>query len=391
MSSEAAIAGAALDQGATIPKEKRAAKGGDHFYIPSLDGIRAVACLIVFFGHAFPERMLRIIPAGFGVTVFFVLSGFLITTLLRKEFDATADVSLKHFYLRRVLRILPPFYIVLVVTTILTRMHWVDGRATWEAIGAYALHMANYYRIYYGTDDIPGGTSVYWSLSVEEHFYLLFPLIYIAMRRLGLDAKKQLFVVLGLCTMVLAWRIFLHVVLDAGEDRLAIASDTRVDSILFGCALAIYGNPVMDKTPRISDNTWRYVLLPLGFVALGVTSLVRQPLFHDAVRSSLQGIALIPFFVVVIRFPNWGPIRILNTRPARFMGLISYTFYLSHRAVLKLVGMNFGLPWAVVAALALPITILWCYGVYLLVEEPCARLRKRLTSAPRAPKAVPAT
>jgi peptidoglycan/LPS O-acetylase OafA/YrhL len=391
MSSEVAIGGATLEKGASTPKEK-AAKGGDgHFYIPSLDGIRAAACLIVFFGHAFPERMLRIIPAGFGVTVFFVLSGFLITTLLRKEFDASGDVSLKNFYLRRVLRILPPFYIVLVVTTVLTRAGFLDGRATWEAIGAYALHMANYYRIYYGIDDIPGGTSVYWSLSVEEHFYLLFPLIYIAMRRLGLDAKKQLFVVLGLCSMVLAWRIFLHTVLGAGEDRLAIASDTRVDSILFGCALAIYGNPVMDKTPRISDNTWRYVLLPLGFLALGMTSLVRQPLFHDAIRSSLQGIALIPFFVVVIRFPNWGPIRILNTRPAKFLGLISYTFYLSHRAVLKLLGLNLGLSWALTAALALPITIGWCYLVYRLVEEPCAQLRKRLTSAPRARKALPAT
>src|SRR5688572_18281201 len=106
------------------------------FHIPSLDGLRGAAFLVVFFGHALPAALLRFVPPAFGVTVFFVLSGFLITTLLRKEFDKTGTVSLREFYLRRALRILPPFYIVLVLSSVLTQLHLVEGKVTLPAIGA---------------------------------------------------------------------------------------------------------------------------------------------------------------------------------------------------------------------------------------------------------------
>src|SRR5579862_3542962 len=78
------------------------------FHIPSLDGLRAISFFIVFAAHAGLDR---IVPGGFGVTVFFFLSGYLITTLMRMETDKSARVNLKNFYLRRALRILPPFYI----------------------------------------------------------------------------------------------------------------------------------------------------------------------------------------------------------------------------------------------------------------------------------------
>src|SRR5580704_13015777 len=84
------------------------------FHIPSLDGLRAVAFFIVFSAHA---GMAFVVPGGFGVTVFFFLSGFLITTLMRVEVERTARVNLKNFYLRRALRILPPFYLVLFLAT----------------------------------------------------------------------------------------------------------------------------------------------------------------------------------------------------------------------------------------------------------------------------------
>ena len=88
------------------------------FVIPSLDGIRAISFMLVFLAHAgFPY-----IPGGFGVTVFFFLSGYLITTLLRREAEETGTLSFKLFYLRRVLRILPPFYAVLLLAFVLTRV-----------------------------------------------------------------------------------------------------------------------------------------------------------------------------------------------------------------------------------------------------------------------------
>src|SRR5437868_6408090 len=91
------------DRGAKVPRAPQS------LHIPSLDGLRAVSFFIVFLAHCgvpfFP------IPGAFGVTVFFFLSGYLITTLLRLEMESTGKVSFRHFYLRRVLRILPPFYI----------------------------------------------------------------------------------------------------------------------------------------------------------------------------------------------------------------------------------------------------------------------------------------
>jgi peptidoglycan/LPS O-acetylase OafA/YrhL len=104
------------------------------FHVPSLDGMRGGAFLLVFFGHALPDAMLRFVPPAFGVTVFFVLSGYLITTLLRREVDKSGTVSFRDFYLRRALRILPPFYIVLVLSSILTQVNAIEGKVTLPAI-----------------------------------------------------------------------------------------------------------------------------------------------------------------------------------------------------------------------------------------------------------------
>lgn len=357
------------------------------FHIPSLDGLRGAAFLLVFFGHALPAAMLRFVPPAFGVTVFFVLSGYLITTLLRREFDKTGNVSFREFYLRRALRILPPFYIVLVLSSLLTSMHAVPGGVTLPALGAYVLHAANYWHIYRGLDEVPGGTSVYWSLSVEEHFYLLFPMIYWAMRHYGLSARRQLGVIVSLCGAVLLWRLVLSGVLHADHERLYRATDTRVDAILAGCALAVYGNPVLDRS-RISDRAWRWVALPIGAVVLVLTSVVRQPLFQDAFKGSLQAAALIPFFVVAIRCPKWGPMRVFNTRIMGFFGLLSYGLYLTHRTVLMLVENWITSSLALQIPVALGISVAFCYGMYVFIEAPCAQLRKRLGAAKRAPRPV---
>src|SRR5205823_2329618 len=112
-------------------------KSDEGFYIPSLDGIRAAAVMLVFVAHAgLNER----VPGSFGVTAFFFLSGFLITTLLRMEFDRTGGVSLSAFYLRRSLRIFPPAYLVLFLATALNMASLMDGPPiTLDAFAAQAL------------------------------------------------------------------------------------------------------------------------------------------------------------------------------------------------------------------------------------------------------------
>jgi len=152
-------------------------------HIPSLDGIRAGSFLIVFSNHALASW----IPGQLGVTVFFFLSGFLITTLLRAEYEKNGSVSLRHFWLRRALRILPPLYLVVLGSALLALAIYPPGTVHGPAVASQLLLYANYYD---GSKGVPG-TAVIWSLAVEEHFYLLFPLLYVAMQRWRVSRKDQ--------------------------------------------------------------------------------------------------------------------------------------------------------------------------------------------------------
>ncbi len=305
------------------------------YHIPSLDGLRAVSFAIVFMAHAGWNNL---IPGPFGVTIFFFLSGYLITTLMRSEYDETGSVSLARFYLRRVLRILPPFYIVLLLSFAAC---WVGLYTTPIDRGAtlpLALHYANYYLIYNGDGShghFPPGTDVYWSLAVEEHFYVLFPIIYLALRK-RLRPEGQCLALLLLCGVLLAWRCVLVFGYDASFQRTGTASDTRFDSILFGCALAVYENPKLDAS-RLSERVWKWLLFPLGLLGLLVCFAIRSEEFRATVRYSIQGLSLIPLFVCAIRYPDWWPMRPFNVKPLAFIGTLSYSLYLTHLLAIEIV------------------------------------------------------
>lgn len=326
----------------------------------------------MFTAHA---GLSHVVPGGFGVTVFFFLSGYLITTLLRLEHDSRGTISFKQFYLRRALRILPPFYIVMVAAALAAAAGVISGGVHPRALAAQALYYANYWIAGHGYGGLPSGTGVYWSLAVEEHFYLLFPALYFLLRRF-LPRTRQAFVLWGLCVVVLAWRLVLVYALHADANRTYLASDTRVDSILFGCALALYANPAVDGPSRISDKVWKYGLLPASVLVLLFTFVYRDPGFRQTFRYSLQGIALGPLFVVAMRFPDWGPFRLLNLRPVSFMGVLSYSLYLVHHVLLDAIGSVPSIPRA---ALALAASLAVAYTIYVVVEKPCARLRRKLS------------
>src|SRR5450631_4602017 len=145
ISSNPAAAHEGRDIGPTLRPHETIAPPGS-LYIPSLDGIRAISFFLVFFAHAGLGEIL--IPGGFGVTIFFLLSGFLITTLLRLEFARYRRISLGGFYLRRVLRILPPLYVTLLLAVALLSIG--PGHRTIPFAGTLAqvLQVSNYYLIY---------------------------------------------------------------------------------------------------------------------------------------------------------------------------------------------------------------------------------------------------
>ncbi len=353
--------------------------------IPSLDGIRAFSWLLVFAAHSGLER---VIPAGFGVAVFFFLSGYLITTLMRVEYDESGSISLREFYLRRLFRIMPPFYLVLCLSVLAALSGLLPGELYGSAVFAQFAHFANYRIAYYpndhGYDGMPRGTGVYWSLAVEEHFYIVFPWLYASLRRTGWSPARQAAALLGLCLAVLAWRWVLVHELHAYTNRTYVATDTRLDSLLFGCALAIYGNPALDRPSEPAGRLWKMVLLPLGLVLLLFTFVHRNEEFRQTLRYTLQGIGLIPVFVVAVREPRWGPCRLLNHPWVAFVGTLSYSLYLVHHVVLIALEHCLPLPAVVRSLLGLVLSGALAYAIYRGIELPCAKLRKRLTAHMRA-------
>jgi peptidoglycan/LPS O-acetylase OafA/YrhL len=347
------------------------------FHIPSLDGIRAISFLIVFLAHA---GLNRFVPGYFGLSLFFFLSGFLITTLLRIEFDGTGDISLRQFYLRRVLRIFPPFYLILFSAAALTMTgFFVEGSITPGALLAQAGHITNYYVIYRGWWlGMAPGTSIYWSLAVEEHFYLVFPVLFLVLRRRISSGARMALVLALWCFLVLAWRCALIFLLHAARERTYLASDTRVDSILAGCILAVWHNPVLDKG-SIDDRRLAYLWLPLGAACVLLSLVLRGDPFEQTLRYTLQSFGLLPLFTAAVRWHDRGPFRFLAWAPLRRLGVYSYSMYLMHLSVLFVISKRTHLTAVPKGALALGIVILLAAAIYRFVEKPCAKLRRRLS------------
>ena len=296
---------------------------------------------------------------------------------MRQEDAKHGTVSLRGFYLRRVFRILPPFYVTLGLATLLCAVGFVPGELQAGPMKALALHYGNYWFAFHGGDGVPAGTGVYWSLAVEEHFYLLFPLLFLLTRRLGMDGRRQGLLFLSLCLVIVAWRSWLVLGTGSWEDRTYLGSDPRFDSILFGCTLAVAMNPMLDR-PVGSEALWKKVLFPAGIAVILFTFLYRAPWFRESIRYTLQGVALTPVFVTAMRFPDWGPMRLLNQRHIAFVGVLSYSLYLVHHVVIYTVHARLPAVHPVAqGALALVVSLAYALLSYRYVEKPFARLRKR--------------
>jgi peptidoglycan/LPS O-acetylase OafA/YrhL len=342
-------------------------------HIPSLDGIRALSVLLVFFAHAGLDR---VVPGGLGVTIFFFLSGYLITTLLRVEYQKNLRISVRHFWLRRVLRIMPPFYAVLCATVVATSM-FSPGTLKSIPVLAQFLIFTNYWAIWYGSTGQPAGTGIFWSLAVEEHFYLVFPWLYIGMRKLDVAPFRQALLLWGICAVILIWRCILVIHFHSPVDRTYLATDTRVDSILFGCALAVWRNPVVDRL-TLNPRMWKIAILPSACLLLIFCLIYRLDAFRETFRYTLQGIALNFMFIAAIQFKDWKVFRFLNTRAMAFLGVLSYSLYLVHFPILNVTKVTFSDYPIAGAALALAASVGVAWLMYMVIEKPCARLRRRL-------------
>jgi len=346
------------------------------FNIPSLDGIRAVAVMVVFLAHA----GLAFVPGGFGVTVFFFLSGYLITTLLRREYEQTGAISLRNFYLRRIYRIFPPLYLVLGLLIALKLSGVIPYEMSAGAVAAQAFHLTNYYLLLFPAVELAPVvpyTVPMWSLAVEEHFYLLFPLALLFLLKRN-NYPRTAFVLGLACVVVLAWRLVLVALLDNPGHYTYHATDTRIDSLLFGCILALWMNPAMDKAPAsIGPRGWA-ALCVVAVPALLGSFLYPTVLFREAVRYTVQGIALFPLFYCAVRYAHWTPFSWLNLRPVRALGVVSYTFYLCHFAAIQLTGKLLGVSGLTRGILGFAVAVAFSAACYVLIERRFAQLRRKL-------------
>jgi peptidoglycan/LPS O-acetylase OafA/YrhL len=296
-------------------------------YRPSLDGIRGVSILVVLAFNA----QLSFVRGGFiGVDLFFVLSGFLISSLLVQEYHQTSRISLKNFYYRRALRLLPALFALMLFVSVFAAILQQNEKAvtTWKGVIYTILYVANWAQS--GPDGAGiGALSHAWSLSVEEQFYLVWPLFLILLLKSRLNRVGISAVLILMIAASIAWSTFLW---HEGTNYLRIyfGSDTRASQLLIGCltALILHWN-LVPKTKVV-----RNVLRLTSIVMVAAFGYVIVTLQSDSGFLYCGGFALIAagtaaLITDVLLFPS--PIsRVLEFRPLVWLGKVSYGLYLWH-------------------------------------------------------------
>jgi peptidoglycan/LPS O-acetylase OafA/YrhL len=315
--------------------------------IPSLDGLRAISISLVVGGHMAnwghaPGFLTRY--ANLGVRFFFVISGYLITTILLGEQIRTGTISLREFYVRRAYRIFPAAMCFMVVIFL---FYWHTLR--WYEIVATLFYLANFlpYRLW-----ILGHL---WSLSVEEQFYFLWP----SVLRRWYQHRTMMLCAAILVTPIARTFFFFLKVPNGGYGNLLTVGDT----LATGCLLAVLG-------ARMPEIRWKATALMLVAVAL-------IPLYHA--DSRLRTVFILFVLAPILHFSIAGillhvvqhPYRLLNLAPVVWLGNISYSLYLWQQFFLDPSSSSrYGVLWAVGLA---------CVSYYL-VEKPMLRLRDRMAT-----------
>ncbi len=350
--------------------------------IPSLDGLRALSILLVVIGHwgwqlphLSPQAKWVLMLAGngeLGVYIFFVISGFLITSLLLKEEQKTGRIQIGPFYVRRAFRIWPALYTYLLVVVALRATHLLY--TTWKDILCGVFFVENYNPYF------PGGSNPQywfvghlWSLSVEEQFYLLWPLALVGLKPGG--ARR---LALGIILASPFVRVLEYALVPGSRAFIPIMFHTRADSLMFGCLAALlYGSPRFQSL--LQRAYARRLPLVAAVLIFGIAPVIEARLrgaYALPIGLTLDGLGIALILLWVIQNPDTPVGRLLNARPVVHLGLISYSLYLWQQVFLAAVPGAFRVPF--------PLNLLGAFVAaelsFFLVEQPFLRLRKRLAA-----------
>jgi peptidoglycan/LPS O-acetylase OafA/YrhL len=337
-------------------------------HIPSLDGLRACSILLVLLSHFVSASL---IPGGLGVYVFFVISGFLITRLLIGEHKKFGRISLANFYLRRALRLYPVViaFTGIVILVMMARRLSIDAKEPLSAL----FYFANY--LYADDHSRTAPFMIFWSLSIEEHFYFLLPAIVILLR----GNPRRLLVVMALVclgALALRWRIAATHPELIGTYYFYYRTEFRIDSLAFGVALSCLCE--LQSGRRFVRRLARPEVFAASCAVILACLLYRDDFFRETLRYTLLGIAL-TLMISYILFRPTALARVLNSPLFVWVGLLSYSLYLWHfvaHQTLTYVAPD--LPrWPSLIGL-FAISFAMAAASYYLLEKPLLRLRAKL-------------
>ncbi|MGE5697727.1 MAG: acyltransferase family protein, partial [Candidatus Sericytochromatia bacterium] len=368
--------------------------------IPALDGVRAIAVALVLLSHGGIPG----VAGGFiGVDMFFVLSGFLITSLLLDELDFTGRIDLLAFWRRRAKRLLPALVLMVLAVAAVSALFPPDAvaRLRDDAVAAFAW-IANWSFIGRQTDYfIEGGTPSplqhTWSLGVEEQYYFLWPLLLLAVaavlaavarRRQRLLMQNTVHLaVFGLAAAGAVASVVASVVLvsDVALNRVYFGTDTRAQALLIGAAASAL---LVRRWPSLTAGTfaipspsarWAARVLPvLGLTGLAVGAHSASGSVGDFRHGMLLLVALASVAVIApVALDQEGFVaRMLSAKPLVWLGMISYGVYLWHWPVFLLLnGQRTGWSGLPLFVLRSAVTVLLAFASWRLVEQPIRRWR----------------
>lgn len=355
-------------------------------YLPSIDSLRALAVLAVIIYHV----DVNYLPGGFlGVDLFFVLSGYLISSLIIKEYRKTGSINLYNFYLRRARRLLPAVYFMITVGIILMVMfnEVLLKKSHLDAIFGY-IYSSNWWYIFHKLDyfDSFGSQSPFkhlWSLAIEEQFYMIFPLLFLLInsKKKGKDgtyklSKSFLYIVLGLIFVSLITHILLFDINNIS--RIYFGTDTRAFSLLVGVVGAILYP--MDKlnTKITPQENIVYSVISLISIATLITIMIYTSEYNTWLyRGGFLLVAILGIIIIISSGKQHTVMaKLLSFKPVVFIGKISYSLYLWHFPILVLTTpvSEIGNPNIFYVILRVILTFIVAIISYVFVETPIRKL-----------------
>ena len=355
-------------------------------YLPSIDSLRALAVLAVIIYHV----DVNYLPGGFlGVDLFFVLSGYLISSLIIKEFRKTGTVNLYNFYIRRARRLLPAVYFMITVGLVVMVLfnEVLLRKSHLDAIFGY-IYSSNWWYIFHKLDyfDSFGAQSPFkhlWSLAIEEQFYMIFPLLFLLVngKKKSKDGtyklnKNFLYVVLGLILVSLIAYILLFDINNIS--RIYFGTDTRAFSLLVGVVGAILYPMERLHSKVTPQQNMIYSVVSLVSIATLITVMIYTSEYNTWLyRGGFLLVAILGLIVIISSGKQHTLMsKLLSFKPIVFIGKISYSLYLWHFPILVLTTpvSEIGNPNIIFVILRVILTFILATASYVFVETPIRKL-----------------